>query len=334
MTKENTESETNRSRHWLYGSNLVILVIIAVVIVTLLMVMTANLTIKKDLTSSGLYSLSGYTHQLLKQVDEKHPSGKKEPDYKLISLFSFVQNPQTQAEIRQNENAQQVNDLLDEYARASSNITFKHAAELGADTLKQEIRDRYTDEVKPYKEAVDGYKKINDDLEKFSKQEAANLGALAQGDGAKEQLLEQAGNLQIFFASKVPSLLSRNKKLIKDSTETTAPDYEKVIATFKTAAQVPGRMELVDLEKTLGLLANPDQVKEVLPAVARYFADAPTNTHYKAIHDELKAYVDGMDKLQPLKVDAVFESLAPNTIIVIGPSSAAVIPESDRKSVV
>ncbi len=85
------------SRHWLYGFNTVILAIVAVVIIGMGMVLTAPVKKKWDLTSNGLYSLSPYTKQLLKEVDSK---GQK---YELVNLFQTA------------DTHQQVQDLLEEY---------------------------------------------------------------------------------------------------------------------------------------------------------------------------------------------------------------------------
>src|SRR4051794_8226568 len=116
---ETGESGGGRWKYWL---NVVLLVIIGTALIGVALYLTSGLKSKADLTSNKIYSLSDYTQKLLKQVDEK---GDK---YELISLY-----PGTQSGTR-------VNDILDEYARYSKNVTVQDFATVGRESLDQKIR--------------------------------------------------------------------------------------------------------------------------------------------------------------------------------------------------
>src|SRR5688572_22556323 len=106
MARMETE-ELNKasSRRWLYGLNVTLLVIVALVILGFVLGLSSKYTYRKDMTSAGLYSLSGATRNLLKRIDEKNET------YTLVNLV-----PDSRI-VEQAEKHQQVIDELEEYAR-------------------------------------------------------------------------------------------------------------------------------------------------------------------------------------------------------------------------
>src|SRR5256885_1112524 len=117
----NAEINPASQRHWLYGFNVAILVLVGTALVGLVMYLCETGSRGKvawDVTSSGVNSLSGSTKALIKEVDDS----KK--DFVLVSLFidpSATEkangDPNKQAEKRR-----QVLDLLNLYARNGSHI--------------------------------------------------------------------------------------------------------------------------------------------------------------------------------------------------------------------
>src|SRR4051812_41535047 len=80
-----TDYNAASQRHWLYGFNSALLVVVGVAIVTFLMYICEVGTKDKaswDLSSTGVNSLSSSTKKLLQHVDK---SGK---DYQLVTLFT------------------------------------------------------------------------------------------------------------------------------------------------------------------------------------------------------------------------------------------------------
>ena len=306
MTQATTPaSDVQKRSKWLYGSNLAILVIIAVVIITMAMVVTAQVKKKWDLTGNGAYSLSGYTKQLLKELDEK------KGNYEVINAFRPTDDRQ-----------QQVQDILDEYARASGNITVEDLSQVSLDQIVQKIEKRYEGELKPYDEIITQYRKTSGDVENFLKAEGANLGAVAQqagaGGAADEKTQQVAAQLQGLFSSEMPEMLAAAKRKISRSTESTTPDYSAAVSTMKAT--------LSEALQPIDALSDPKKVADLTPPLVKYLTDSQKK--YQAAAQEIKDFNDKIDKLPPLKVTDVLNNLAPGTVVVIGPTSAAVVSET------
>jgi hypothetical protein len=297
MTQSSFDNNA-QSRHWMYGLNVAVLAIISVIIIGLAMVLTSPIKKKWDLTSNGLYSLSPYTQQLLKQVDTK---GDK---YELINLFDS------------GESNQQVQDVLEEYARGSSNITVADDSQSSRDVIFKKISDRYTSEIKPYQDVVGEFEKVSSNLKKFCKLEAANVGGAAQQGGAATS--EHDAALQSIFAS-APEALDSATRVVNHSTNATNADWGAATTAIKTVVG--------DVEAKLELLTNPAQIKDLFsPALAKYLTD--NAARYTAMHDEIKAYNDKLNKLAPLKVQDILQSVQPDSVVLLGPTSATVISET------
>lgn len=293
--------DAQKRSKWLYGSNLAILVIIAVVIIAMAMVVTAQVKKKWDLTGNGAYSLSGYTKQLLKQLDEKKGS------YEVINAFRPSDDRQ-----------QQVQDILDEYARASNNITVEDLTQVSLDQIVQKIEKRYQGELKPYDDVITQYHKISTDVENFLKAEGANLGAVAQQPGADQKTQQVAAQLQGLFSSQMPEMLAAAKRKISRSTESTTPDYPGAVSTMKAT--------LNEALQPIDALSDPKKVSDLTPPLVKYLTNQQKS--YEATAKEIKNFTDKIDKLPPLKVTDVLNNLAPGTVVIIGPTSATVVAES------
>jgi hypothetical protein len=295
----NTADNTVEGRRWLYGFNVAALAIISVVIIGFALVLSTLVKKKWDLTSNGLYSLSPYTQQLLKQIDTK---GDK---YEVINLFQT------------GEPNQQVQDVLEEYARGSSNITVADDSQSSRDVIFKKISDRYAGEIKPYEELIGQFDKVSGDLKKFCKVEEANVGGAAQSAGSAT-VSQQDAALQSIFAS-APEALTATEKAVSRATNATTADWGAAATAIKTV--------LGDVEAKMALLTNPAQIKDLFsPPVVKYLTDnAP---RYKAIYAEVKTYEDKLEKLPALKVQDVLQSVQGDTVVVLGPKSATVIPET------
>ncbi|HVS71049.1 MAG TPA: hypothetical protein VHQ47_07330 [Phycisphaerae bacterium] len=308
MTQHVEETPDATSRHWLYGANLAVLVAVGVTIVALALFVSAKYTKHWDITSGGIYSLSDSTKKLLAEIDQ----GKNQ--YELVNLFQSTGDPQSA------EHERRVDDLVNDYARRSKNITVDDDAALSRDALSQKIMARYTSELKPYQDAIDDYAKVSKDIGNLAKDEAPNMSALAQQPGLNQQAVQVATELYSAMSAEIPDALTKMDKLVKRETDSTTPDWGQLVTTLKDP--------LGQIQSTLNVLATPAQTKQAFPpAIADYFAKAAGK--YKAVADELSAYIDRLNKLKPLTVEDILSSIRPNTLVVLGPTSAKVISEYD-----
>ncbi|MEI7766841.1 MAG: hypothetical protein WCJ97_05325, partial [Phycisphaerae bacterium] len=78
---DNKDVAGNRLRRLTYGANTLLLVVLGVVLLGVLGYVTTRWPTQMDMTTGGLFSLSGQTQKLLTEIDK----GTK--DYELVMLF-------------------------------------------------------------------------------------------------------------------------------------------------------------------------------------------------------------------------------------------------------
>jgi hypothetical protein len=324
-----TEETTAAQRHWLYGLNAGVLVAASLAVMIILAVLCKTEWVQRntkfDWSSAGLNSLSGGTRKMLAYVDSK-PEKEK---YQLWSLFTDASdeikrdNPTEAA--KQNAQRQQIRDLLDQYKRASSRITWEDRGDSAADDIEKQIRDKFQGEFKPYQEAVDAYDPLVKKLSDFMKNEAAVIGAFAQKPGTPADEAQMAAVLQAQFAG-IPAELEQGQRLIHREVDgNQLPNWGALKQKItETLDEIQPLIEFVgDADK---LKAAVDG-KKLPAALGAYFTEA--NARYKTMATELKGYKAQLDDLKPLKVQDVLDSLGRDTVVVMGENSAKVIPNKD-----
>ncbi len=313
MTQTTTNEMPNaKQRHWMYGLNVALLVIIGAVTIGFALYTTANYNRRLDWTSGGIYSLSDSTKKLIQQIDQK---GQK---YELVTLFTG--RSASGSDQASYESARRVQDLLDEYGRRSKDITVENLSDVPLDELMQKIRDRYTGELKPYEAAVGDFDKVAKDMDTFAKGEAANLSALAQQPGVNATTAQAANQFYGIMGTLLPDQMQSGQKAVQRITDSTVPDYTRAVAAIKAAFN-----DQVDVVGLLAAVQDPAKVKD--SGLEKYFADA--TPRYAAVQKEVKDYLARLDKLTPLKVSDITSSVANNSIVVLGPKTAQVINEYD-----
>ena len=140
-----SNNETQNSRRFKYGINVMISVVVVLAIVVILNIISYKRLahLRLDMTATRLYSLSEQTQKLL---------SKMEKDVQIVTLIS--------------RNAEEINkakDLISEYDNYSSHITVQHidpARQLArVEQFYGTIKARYTDTVKPLEDASSGYRR-------------------------------------------------------------------------------------------------------------------------------------------------------------------------------
>jgi hypothetical protein len=303
-------------RHWLYGFNAALLVLVGMAIVGFLMYICEVGTKEKvawDLSSNAVNSLSSSTKALLKEIDA---SGK---DYQLVTLFTDP-TPNEKANGDPDKTAEkrrQVMDLLRLYARNSSHVTVEDQGDAASEDIERRIRERYKNELKPYEEEVSKFDQLARDFKNFlSNQEAAIAGAAA-AEGATAEDRDAAASMQAAFRQLPPQIDQLLQKIHREQNEV-LPQWGDLTDNLKTNVE--------DMAKQLALFADPAKLKqqELLPAgILAYLTK--NNADYKKIADAFTSYKVELDKLQPLKVQDVISNLHRNSVVVLGPDSAKIL---------
>ncbi len=298
MTEKNTQS----SRRLKYGANFILLTAIALASAGGLAYITSQYSQRADISSAQVNSLSQRTKKLLEQVDTK---GDK---FELVSTYLGGT-----IDASGRDRAQQVDDLLSNYARVSKNV--KVGTRDGLDTR---IRDRYAAEFKQYEETASGYSKIFDDLEKFCKEEGANLGALSQQKGLSRSAQNEILSIQGLFNETIPEILKKSREKIRKSTDSTVPAWSPIVEELKSKTG--------DLSNALKQFLG-DAAGQLSPTLQAYIKKQ--SGEYQKITTELDEFKGKLDKLPALKSDSVFSSLRENCIVVLGPQDAKVLSNYD-----
>ncbi len=313
-------------RHWLYGFNAFVLVVVGLVVLIILLVICQTPKVKNatkfDWSSNKVNSLSGGSQKMLQVLNAKPEK------YLIWSLFTdapdSVKRDAPDRAAEQARRRQQINDLLQQYTRASGNISVDDRGDASMDEIERLIRDKYAEEFKPYQAAMDGedgYGALVSKLSKFLKNEAAAIGANGQKPGTPQSEIEMAAGLQAQF-SDWPYDLEQSQKIIQRETDSVLPDWGKIKMAINTIVD--------DMEVKFSILSDPKELearaaaKRFPPTLAAYFISA--NKDYKDIEASLKAFQKKLADLQPLKVQDVLGGLTRNIVIILGDKSAKVVP--------
>ena len=305
---------TASQRHWLYGFNATLLVVVGVAIVAFLMWATQVFTKDKaawDLSSNGVNSLSASTKVLLKEIDA---TGK---DYHLVTLFTDpTPNEKANGDLDKTaEKRRQVMDLLRLYARNSGHVMVEDQGDAASEEIERRIHDLYQGELKPYEEAVAKFDTLADKFKKFLNDQEAAIAAAASKDNVPAEERDAAGQLQTAFRQLPGDLDEMRRKIHKEQNQV-LPPWSDLTDGIKATVD--------ELGKKLDLLSDPAKLKQqdMPPVLLKYFTEK--NADYKEIASAFKTYKTELDKLEPLKVQEVISNLHRNSVVVLGPTSAKI----------
>ena len=313
------EENTATQRHWLYGFNAFVMVIVGLVAIIFIFALSEFDSVKQhtqwDWSSNGANSLSSGSKVMLREID------KKNQKFQVWSLFTdatdeLKRNKPEDAK-KQDQERVQINDLLHQYARASSNITIEDRGDAARDTIEAQIRDKYKDELEPYADAVKKVEPLQTKLAKFLEEEGVAIGAYAQKPGTPAEETRFAGSLQNQFAKAPEVFEDMNHDIRRKIESATLPNYSSIRDDIV--------QNLTDIDSMFSLLSDPSKIKAAgfPPSMIAYFTE--NNAKYKAMAKELKDYLDNLNKLPALKVQDVLSGIGRNTLVILGDKTAKVI---------
>ncbi len=309
---------TAAQRHWLYGFNAVVLVVVATVAVIILLYLCERPRVRNatrwDWTTNRQNSLSQNSKKMLKEIEQS------QQDFVLISMFTDPtdEDRKKNMDIEQAQHRQQINDLLRDYARNSARIKVEDKGDAALDEVQMMIRDRYASELEPYKSVIEEFNGLATELSKFMEAEAPAIGAAGQKAGGKEEDQQIGGVFQAAF-NMLPSELEQIKRTIDRETSSVMPRWSRpkeLISSF-----------LEDSSPIFDNLADDAKVAQLGANLKEYFT--ANKARYKEMAAKVKAYSEKLAKLERLKAQEVIDSIKPNTVIVLGNTSAKVIPATE-----
>ena len=315
---KNNISNTSKTRHWKYGANVVLLVVVAVVLAGLLAYLTNRYSRRADWTIGSVNSLSPKTVKLVEFLDKKtdervakltaakKPVTELDQSYEIVSLF-----PRGTVDADGRDRAQQVDDLLGNYNRASKHVT------LGVkEDLEVRIRNRYAQELEPYQKAVDQFEPLIKKVEVFFTKEAANFGALSQQAGLTAPEQKEILAVQGAFSTGIPEALAKTRQQIRKLTDSTVPEWSQATARIKVL--------LDGIHEQLAQIGEADPRAFSKPLQAYFKNQGP---EYKKMAAEIAAYQAEIAALKPLKMDEILSSLTTGCVVILGPEGVKVVDQ-------
>ncbi|HEY2588307.1 MAG TPA: hypothetical protein VGI81_21385 [Tepidisphaeraceae bacterium] len=306
--------ESQGARWAKYGSNVALMIVVAIVLAILVTYIAQAHPLKVDTTRGGVNSLRPQTINVLHDLNS---------DIKLVSLYSKAAQAaeQSPGAPRPIDKPAMVADLLDSYQSASKHITTEvidPADKAKLDALQADLDNRYGKGIKDYKDFLSQYDDAAKKLMSAVTGQVDRVNSIVVADKNDEVAPQIQGTLKEMQTSLENSRTDLRRRMAE-----TRPDYRGISNALrgvlsKISGNVKAMLAFFDKNK-----ANP----QISQAVRDYItADRPKLEDIQKLADEQSAKID---KLPDLKVDELQSSLdIPNPILVLGPTQWRVISES------
>ena len=309
--------ETQQERWIKYGANVVLVSVVVVLLAGVVTYLAQRTAGRIDTTAAGAYSLKPQTVNILRDLKGKT---------KIVSLYTeevieggkSVKSPY----------AEPVADLLDEYRRKSRNIEVDSIDPVQnpskVDDLIAEVTNKYGGEVKQYREVLDAYPKVYEQIKEMAAAETAKISQLQPQLEALEKANSEAAEtayVAIVTVRGLPRQLDNSQQTIERRLDLKPPDYKGA------ANSVEDNLDLLSRtgERIIEIFKQSKDDQQIDEAVRQYMAGAiPTYEKMKKLADDQLA---ALRKLGDLKLDDLRQSLrARDAILVMGETDMRVIP--------
>lgn len=305
--------QSQARRRTTYGINVTVAIVAAIALTVLVNWLVYRKAWKLDLSAGRKYTLSAQTLNVLRDLNGEH---------QIVTLFG--EDDRTSSEITQR--LQSARDLVDEYARYSSNVHAQHinvtANPQGYETFLAGLHDRYTEKLAPVRDAIEQAQRT---IDQVRGDVTGHLGPLKEAidnpaftdTNAKRQIEAVASA----FASLGPKLEDA-QKTITEAMRHTLPHY--------SGARNNLTMNLTELSTNLYGIA-----------IERFERIARSNEVPSAVKETLLASIesfkltmgkiqDAVTRLQSVPMDPMYDRLRldvnrPDPIVLVGPREVRVL---------
>ena len=217
---------TQTKRRLTFGLNVFIAVVAAVALSVLLCWLSFHSPKRWDLTHTRQYSLSEQTLAVLTK-------GLTEP-HELVTLF----NRPTSDTPGRGEQIERANDLVDEYARRSSNLHIEHInpdLELAKVTaLFERIKSRYAKPLEPMITAINKGADVAKAVKESPKRVVPLLTKLQNDPEQTNDSLREASQSFAQYFARVDSEMQKSIEQIASETAKPLPDYTGLLTALRT----------------------------------------------------------------------------------------------------
>jgi hypothetical protein len=323
-----TTPDTQRQRWLRYGSNVALMLVLAVAIGVALIYIAQRSRARIDTTGLGLYSLKPQTVKIIQELDQpiELVSLYSTQVSKAVTLSAQTQDRQRQAQLSAEQEAARVRDLLEEYARKGRNITVQvidpQQEEQKVNALIERVVQKYGAETRGYREYIEKYHALARRVGELAVSQAARMQALPidQLSQAGNEDREQVAAALAYIRDSLRGELEPATRAIERRLAETPPDYKGAADRVAEALDRLGQY-LGAIVPILQNRATTQAVTEPVSAYARELAG-----QVQALNDAVRQLQDQRQKLGELKLDEFRQSLTQgNMILVLGPQDMRMI---------
>ena len=306
-------SMTTTTRRWLYGFNVAITTLLAILLVALIIWAAGRYGGRMDWTSSGVNSLNPRTQKLLE--------GLKEP-INITGLYSTaLKEVRPFAEKHKNR----VSDLLDLYQTAGRGKVSTFMLDSLNDQAKvnellKRLREKpaYKDEAKPHAEALTHFPDLNGKIATLAQKEYDDLENLIQTD----QVLQKVQPVAI---------IARNLRFLLNEAQNTEADVKKLqegeIPQYGQAVQIAHsylQQTLSTMQEAVDWMTrNQAQLGDIGEEAKTFLAGA--NQRYTPILTEVRELAETMKDLGRVKIEDLYDSLKRDQTILVENDKEAIV---------
>jgi hypothetical protein len=262
-----------------------------------------------------MYSLKPQTLKIIRQVNSP---------IQLVSLYTRSKPPQDsdetdqaqQSVVPQDEAAQTVNDLLEEYANKGRNITFETidpvTSPTKVDDLIETVEAKYGGEVKKYREYVESFKQTIDQIATIADPEVKAVSALPLTDTMDPDLLNTL-RYAFITVEAFPKTLTDLQTALQRPLRQKPPDFKGAADAISDGMTNMSAL----LDAVIKNFAALQKRGGLPPAVAEYMKESLP--HYQAMKKIVDDSLARGKQLGELKLDTLRSALRErNTILVMG----------------
>jgi hypothetical protein len=309
MAEQQTQPESQKQRWVKYGANVALTVIVAIVLAVLVIYLAQSNKRRVDTTAMGLYSLKPQTVNIIKDLKQK------------ITLVSLYARPEVQDDSA--DYIQPVVDLLEEYKRKGNNIEVEIIDPIRnptkVDNLIDTVARKYGGEVEKYKQYLDQYPAVFDQISKLGNDEAKKVESLPMQE-VNSQDLYTTLLLTTATVQQFPAQLKKMQDRIDQRLKLKPPDYKGATESVSGSMEDLSSM-LSEIIRSFGELKEDTKVPD---PIRKYMTDNLAN--YELMKKLADAEVEKIKGLGELKLDDLRQSLRErDAILVMGEKDMRVI---------
>lgn len=304
-------SAHSQANRWTrYGLNTAVLILALLVIVVLLNAIAYNHFVRFDFTATRKYSLSPQTQKLLKNLDRP------------IEITTLYVEGTIEQSMRQ-----RIEDLLDEYARRSGNVTVRKIdPSFDVEQYQQftgEIRKQYSAEIDAFTKAFESAGQVYQQVRQFAEEQSAQMAAtvpnLQKIDPLSLRNLQTLNSYFSYLAQVMPEELNSANETIKQPFPNLDRARRTVVSRLTEMREAALQQAARQFEVAADDDRNSDDTKDYLLGLS---------TRYRALLEQVGPIIEKLEGVRFDKYDEIRGKIARGNSIVVA-SAAPAAAESD-----